>query len=372
MRGSLPVLAVLAFLPCAAAADLTFARDIAPLVYTNCAPCHRPGQAAPFSLITYEDVRKHASQIVSVTRSGLMPPWLPQAGHGDFEQTRRLSAEQIRTIAAWVAQGAPEGEPTPAPPDFSSGWQLGKPDLVLEAQQPARVPDSGPDFYWNFVFHPALSQTRYVRAIEIRPGNPRITHHANLLVDRTRSAPASDFAGMDVTIMRSPFDPDGHFLFWKPGSTPHSEPAGFAWRLDPGNALVLNTHFHPSGKPEEARPSLALYFTDKPQTRFPLLVQLESDDALDIPPGDADFVVSDSFRMPMDADVLAIYPHAHYLGKLLEAYATLPSGDRKWLNRCRTVGAIGSRRGHEVYRHHGQAPRWFRSVSLGSQPMECR
>ncbi|SPE42095.1 Tetratricopeptide TPR_2 repeat protein (fragment) [Candidatus Sulfopaludibacter sp. SbA3] len=216
---------------------------------------------------------------------------------------------------------------------------MGPPDLILEAPQPAAVPDSGPDVYWNFVFQPDVPQTRYVRAIEIRPGGRRLVHHANLLIDRTASAHLQEiaggkgFPGMDVTILRSPFDPDGHFLFWKPGSVPHTEPEGFAWRLDPGNELVLNTHLHPSGKPEEVRPSIGLYFSGTPQKRFPLLVQLENDRALNIPPGVSDFPVSDDFRLPMDVDVLAIYPHAHYLGKLLEAYATLPDGSRKWLIR---------------------------------------
>lgn len=138
---------------------------------------------------------------------------------------------------------------------------------------------------------------------------------------------------MDLAIMRSPFDPDGNFLFWKPGSAPHIEPDGFAWRLDPGNELVLNVHMHPSGKTEEVRPSVALYFTDAAQSRFPLLVQLENDNALDIPAGARDFIVADDFRLPLDADILAVYPHAHYLGKRLEAYATLPDGSRKWLVR---------------------------------------
>jgi tetratricopeptide (TPR) repeat protein len=284
-------------------------------------------------------VARRAAQIVSVTRSGFMPPWLPQHGYGDFAGTRRLTADQIRAIADWAAHGAPEGGNAPAPPRFTEGWQLGPPDLVLEASQATPVPADGPDLYWNFVFTPNLPAARYVRAIEIRPGDRRLVHHANLLVDRTGSArsqelaPGKGFPGMDVTILRSPFDPDGHFLFWKPGTPPRSEPDGFAWRIDPGNELVLNTHLHPSGKPEEVRPSLGLYFTTTPQTRFPLLLQLENDEALNIPPGVADFPVADSFRLPMDVDVLAVYPHAHYLGKLLEAYATLPDGSRQWLIR---------------------------------------
>jgi tetratricopeptide (TPR) repeat protein len=324
-----------------ARASPDFAHDIAPLVYEKCAPCHHPGAAAPFSLLTYDDVKKRASQIAAATRSGFMPPWLPEHGYGDFSDDRRLTTGQIATIGAWVLEGAPEGpaDAIPPPPVFIEGWQLGQPDLVLEAGNSIALPASGPDIYWNVIFTPNLTARRWVRAIEIRPGQPRVVHHANLLVDRAGSAhlheaaPGNGFPGMDLVIGRSPFDPDGNFLFWKPGGTPHVEPDGFAWRLDPGNELVLNMHLQPSGKKEEVRPSIGLYFTDRPQTKYPLLVQLEDDAALDIPAGTRDFPIADDFRLPLDADVLAIYPHAHYLGKLLEAFATLPDGSKKWLIR---------------------------------------
>jgi len=319
----------------------TFAHDIAPVVYQFCAPCHHPGETGPFPLLAYEDVKKRAAQIVAVTRSRYMPPWLPEPGHGEFADALRLSDEQIHQIADWVAAGSPEGptSETPSPPRFTDGWQLGQPDLVLEATGSIMAPASGPDIFWNFLFTPGLTTPRYVRAVEIRPGNRRVVHHANLLIDRAGSAQraaaknASGFAGMDLTIMRSPFDPDGHFLFWKPGAVPHVEPDGFAWRLNPGDGLVLNTHLHPSGTSEQVRPSIGIYFTDTPPAHFPLLVQLENDRALRIPAGVRDFVISDNFRLPMDVDVLAVYPHAHYLGKLLEAYVTLPDGSRKWLIR---------------------------------------
>jgi len=317
---------------------ITFAHDIAPIVYANCVECHRPGGEGPFSLGSYQDVQKRARQIADVTRKRFMPPWLPDSG--DFEGARRLSDDQIRLISDWVAQGAPEGpaDQTPAPPTFADGWQLGPPDLVLEAQDEIAVPGAGPDVYWNFVFQPALKAPRSVRAIEIRPGSRSIVHHANLLVDRLGSSAAEargrgGFPGMDLTLFRGPFDPDGHFLFWKPGAAPHVEPDGFSWRLDPGNMLVLNTHVHPSGKTETLRPSLGLYFTGKPPSKFPLLLRLENDNALDIPAGAAHFPVSDDFRLPMDVDVIAIYPHAHYLGKRLEAFASLPDGSRRELIR---------------------------------------
>jgi tetratricopeptide (TPR) repeat protein/mono/diheme cytochrome c family protein len=341
VQGAVWIALAAAQLAASAQTPPNFAHDIAPIVYQSCAPCHHAGGAGPFPLIRYEDVKRHAAQIAAVTHRRYMPPWLPEPGHGDFADVRRLSDEQLRQIDDWVAAGTPEGPAgeTPAPPEFPEVWQLGQPDLVLEAVSPIAVPASGPDIFWNFIFTPGLAAPRYVRAVEIRPGNRKVVHHCNLLVDRSGSAQraasggATGFPGMDLTVVRSPYDPDGHFLFWKPGAAPRVEPDGFAWRMNPGDTLVLNTHLHPSGKPEEERPSIGIYFTDKPPTHFPLLVQLEHDEALRIPAGARDFVVSDDFRLPMDVDVLAVYPHAHYLGKLLEAYATLPDGSRKWLVR---------------------------------------
>jgi Tfp pilus assembly protein PilF len=333
--------ALVAAAPTWGAVPPNFAQDVAPILYRACVECHHPGEAAPFSLMSYADAGKRAAQIAAVTSSRFMPPWLPDAGYGDFEGERRLTGEEIRTISAWSAAGAPEGSAgqIPEPPRFSGNWRLGEPDLIVQAPAAFRVPASGPDVYWNFVLKAGIPSARYVRAIEIRPGDRKVVHHANLLVDRTGSAhlreaaPGAGFGGMDLAVMRSPFDPPGHFLFWKPGSAPHQEPPGFVWQLDPGDELVLNVHLHPSGKAEEIRPLLGLYFTDQPPTRFPLLVQLENNRALDIPSGARDFVVKDEFRVPLDSDVLAIYPHAHDLGRLLEAYATLPDGARQWLIR---------------------------------------
>ena len=231
-----PALAVAVLLAIPAAAQTpTFAHDITPIVYRSCAPCHRPGEAGPFSLITYDDVKKHASQIVDVTRRRYMPPWLPERGKGDFQDELRLTADQIQTIANWVAAGAPEGNPAqiPPPPHFTEGWQLGPPDLILQAPQAFSLPASGTDIYWNFIFTANIPKRRWVRAIEIRPGNARLIHHANLYVDRAHSAraqeiaPGKGFPGMDPIIERTVFEPDdGHFLYWKPGGIPYSEPRG--------------------------------------------------------------------------------------------------------------------------------------------------
>jgi tetratricopeptide (TPR) repeat protein len=168
--------------------------------------------------------------------------------------------------------------------------------------------------------------------MEIRPLHARLIHHANMIVDRLGTI-TKPFAGMDVTVPRNALDLDGHFLFFKPGAISEPEPDGFSWRLDPATTLILNTHMQPSGKTEIEQPEVALYFSDKPPKYSPYLLELEDDRALDIPAGARDFVVSDDFKLPADTEVLAVYPHAHYLGKLLEAYATLPGGTRKWLIR---------------------------------------
>ncbi len=320
----------------------TFSHDIAPLLDRYCVQCHRPGEAGPFSLLSYADAKSHATQIADLTRRRIMPPWLPEHGKGEFKDELRLTEAQIQTFADWAAAGEPEGSAaeTPAPPKFTEGWQLGKPDLILEATKAFSLPASGTDIYWNFIFPVNIAAPRWVRAIEIRPGDKRLVHHANLYVDRARSArsqektPGAGFGGMEPVIERPVLEPDdGAFLYWKPGGKPYSEPDGLAWRLDPRSDLVLNTHMQPSGKPEQVRPSIGVYFTDKPRTRFPMLVQLEHDGALNIPAGAADFLVSDDFTLPMDAYILAIYPHAHNLGHVLEAYATLPGGNREWLIR---------------------------------------
>lgn len=318
-----------------ASASPAFAHDIAPMLYKNCAPCHHTGGAAPFPLIRYEDVLKRVGTVVATTRARYMPPWLPQEGYGHFANTQRLTDAEIALIGEWAKLGAPRGDDNELPPapQYSTEWQLGTPDLIVEAPVPFQAPATGPDLYWNFVFRPQVPSTKFVRAVEIRPGSPKLVHHANLLIDRQGAASPKGFAGMDLAIFRSVFDLDSHLLFWKPGGPPQEEPKGLAWRLDPGNALVLNTHFRPNGKAEQVRPAIGLYFTSDPPTRFPLVVQLEHDDALHIPPGLRDFPVSDSFVLPMDADVLAIYPHAHNLAKLMEVWATSPDGTRTWLIR---------------------------------------
>jgi Flp pilus assembly protein TadD/mono/diheme cytochrome c family protein len=319
--------------------QVTFNRDIAPILFHYCAACHRPGESGPFPLLNYKDAKSHARQIAAVTQARFMPPWLPAAGDYKFVDELRLSDGQLATILKWVEQGAVEGAPADLPPapKFAEGWQMGTPDLVVRAEKPYLLPASGTDQYWNFIFRAPLNQTRWLRGIEVRPGDKRVVHHANVLVDRMESArtqeaaPGAGFGGMEIKIESEAFDPDSHFLFWKPGSAPYAEPAEMSLRLDRGTDLVLNIHLQPSGKEEWIQPSLGLYFTDRAATQFPMLLQLENDRKLDIPAGEKHFVVMDQFTLPEDVSLLAIYPHAHYLGKDMQAFATFPDGTKKSL-----------------------------------------
>jgi Flp pilus assembly protein TadD/mono/diheme cytochrome c family protein len=322
-----------------ASAQITFNRDIAPIIFRSCSTCHRPGEAAPFSLLTYSDVKKHARQIADLTRSRAMPPWLPEPQELKFADELRLPDAEIERISKWVEQGAVEGAAAdlPAPPKFVEGWRLGKPDAILTASKPLTLSPQGTDTYWNFIFPVPIQETRWVKAVEIRPGDKRYVHHANIMVDRSgasrkrESEPGAGFGGMEIRIESDVFDPDSHLLFWKPGTVPYVEPEGMALRLDKGTDLVLNTHLQPSGKTEVIQPSIGLYFTPQAATKLPMLLQLENDLKLDIPAGEKNFLVTDEFTLPIDVDLMAIYPHAHYLGKDIQAFAAFPDGTKKTL-----------------------------------------
>ena len=336
---------LLLFLLCAPAAlaQVTFNHDIAPLVYTHCATCHHPGGIGPFALLSYKDVRKHASQIQTVTATRYMPPWPPEPGSGDFKGDRHLAPEQIKLIANWVQSGAPEGAgPAAAPPAYTNEWQMGKPDLVLRMPQAFPMPSDGPDLFRNFIIPANLTATQYIRGFELHLNNKRAVHHANVVLDRTQSLRRRDgedghpgFPGMDVTTEAAPndFDPDSHFLFWKPASLLRPHPDDMSSPRDPGTDLILNLHLQPPGKTEAIQAEIALYFARTPPTKKPMLIQLEHDGALHIPPGDRNFVVEDHLTLPVAVDLLAIYPHAHYLGKVIEAWGVKPGGQRLTLIR---------------------------------------
>jgi Flp pilus assembly protein TadD/mono/diheme cytochrome c family protein len=326
---------------CAADAPVTYNRQIAPILYKHCTSCHHAGGSGPFSLMTYDDAKRWGPVVESVTQARYMPPWLPSGPHDQFADDRRLSAEEIGLIRRWVQAGMLPGDAADAvvAPVYTSDWQLSPPDLVVEMETPMTVPASGTDLYRNFILPLPLKGTHWVRAMEIKPGTPQVVHHANLITDRTESMRRSHpndwragIPGMDVMVdAGESFDPDGHFLYWKPDSSALVEPPGLAWRLDGGDDLVLNMHLKPTGKVETVKARIGLYFTSEPAKQPPMLLQLENDAALDIPAGEKDFAVEDELKLPEDVDLLAIYPHAHYLGRRLEGWAQLPGGRRESL-----------------------------------------
>ena len=319
--------------------NVTFNQHIAPIIFDHCVACHRPEESAPFSLLTYDEVAQRAVQIVEVTQSGYMPPWLPKHGYGEFEGSRVLTPKQIELIQQWVDLGLPEGRRSDLPqqPEFVTGWQLGTPDMVLRMSNPYTLRPDGSDVFHNFVLPIPLEFSRFVRAVELRPGNKQIVHHANILVDTTGRAQQLDeqeaglgYSGMENLAVAT--RPAGHFLSWKVGSVPFKGYEEKSWQVDPGTDLVINMHMLPSGKPEEVQADVGLYFSKQPPTEPSLaLIQLEADSKLAIPPGEENFTATDEFVLPVDVDVLGVYPHAHLLGKDLQGYALLPDGSKQSL-----------------------------------------
>jgi Flp pilus assembly protein TadD len=334
-----------AFLPIGCQRTLpTFNHDIAPILYENCAACHRPIEqasksadpicfaGAPFSVLEYGVVRGRGRQIVQAISNHAMPPWLPEHGYGEFDHERRLRDDQIHLIQQWVEQGAPEGDPAARPPlpDLPKGWQLGEPDLVVTAPRSFTLPATGKDLFRNFPIPVPIPATKYVRGIELRVDNPRILHHASLGVDRLRVSRGLDGADGQPGFAAMPDDAVENVFGWSPGKAPFMEPADRAWTLERGSDLVVQMHLLPGGTPEAVQPAIGLFLSDTPPAHEPLPIRLESK-AIDIPAGDAGYSIEDRYVLPADIDVISVYPHAHYLAREMKGFATLPDGSTRWL-----------------------------------------
>lgn len=318
---------------------VTYAEHVAPILYEECAPCHRSGGPAPFPLDRYAQARGYAPRIVELVESHTMPPWLPEPGGAPFAGERRLTERQIALVRRWVAQGAPRGNPAdaPSPPERPGGWELGEPDLVLEMPEAYRVPARGRDVFRNFVLEIPVDSARWVEAVELRPGNPRVVHHATMRVDRTASSrrldardPGPGFDGMDAGGEARP--PGGFFLGWTPGKVPRREPEGLAWPVRPGDDLVLQLHLRPRGRQERVKARIGLHFAERPPERAPYILRLGSR-TLDIPPGEPAYAIDDAYTLPVGVRVLGVYPHAHYLGDTIRVRAVLPDGSERSLLR---------------------------------------
>jgi tetratricopeptide (TPR) repeat protein len=345
-----------------AAEPVTFAKAIAPLIADRCAMCHHPGGPAPFALLTYADVKRHATQIAATTKSRFMPPWKADPRNGPFVGQHPLSDAEVALVDRWIADGTVEGDPADLPKAlgpgergrrWTGGWQLGTPDLVLTLPQPFTLPAEGTDVFRIFTLPIAVDRGRFVRGLEFRPGNASVVHHANIRVDATPGSRRRDeedpAPGYEGLLARSAEYPDGHFLGWTPGQVSPLLPPDQAWRLAAGSDLVVELHMQPSGKAESVAPSVGLYFDDaapfdaaqgrpfdaaqdrpfdaaqgRPR-RTPAMLRLGRQN-IDIPAGEANYTITDSYVLPVDVEVIALQPHAHYRLRRARGEAALPDG----------------------------------------------
>ena len=315
--------------PPAAKAPPTFASDVAPILAAHCASCHRPGQGAPFNLLTYADAKPRAAAIADVTGRHVMPPWLPEPGEPSFVGERRLRPEDIDTLRRWADTGASQGPPLPAPtPLPADTWASGRPDLVLQPARAFPLTPGEDDVFRNLVIRTSLPADRFIRAVEFRPGDAPV-HHAVLHLDRTTGSRRLDGGdgrpGFDGMGAMGTQEPDGHFIGWAPGRGPIVSAEGRPWRLARGTDLVLELHLIPQQAPVAVQPAVALFFSDTAASDAPLMFKMGSK-AIDIPAGATNYAISDSYVLPADVTVLSVYPHAHYLGKDMQVHAMLPNG----------------------------------------------
>jgi hypothetical protein len=335
MRYALPVLLAGSLF---AAEPVTFNKQIAPIVYSHCSSCHRPGEAAPFALLSYQDVRSKGQIIAAATASRLMPPWKPEEASYPYRDARRLTDSDIALIGAWVKAGMPEGNAAnrPAPPKFASGWMLGEPDLIVEMPAGYHVPADGPDIYRNIALPLGLTEDKWVTAIDMRPSARAVVHHVLYFADpngkvHTRSHEGAEpgFSGMRAGGATEAMGG------WAVGAQPHFYPEGLALPVKKGSDLVIQYHFHPTGKPEVEKSLIGLYFAKKAPERMMVPIQLPPVyslfSGLDIPAGEKDFAIRDSYTLPADADAVGVSAHAHYIGKQIKLTATLPTGEVKTL-----------------------------------------
>ena len=313
---------------------VTFARDVAPILYDKCSRCHHAGEVAPFSLVTYADAKGKAKTIAAVVNQKFMPPW-QERSHGEFANERTLTPDQIAILTDWAAQGAPEGDPSavPAPPKFGAGWQLGAPDFIGKPAKSYTLGAEGDDLYRCFVVPTSFDSGRFVTGIEVRPGNRRVVHHVIAYLDTSGAARRLDGAdgAPGYTSFGGPgFTPTGTLGGWVPGVDAQITPPSVGVWLPKGADIVLQVHYHRDGKPESDETQIGLTFAktaiDKRMRNAALGNVL-----IAIKPGDAHYEVKAALTVPEDVTVYDVLPHMHWLGHDMTVMATLPDGTTQQL-----------------------------------------
>jgi len=321
IRRALPAILLMS-VPLAVAAEpakLSYSKDIAPILNANCAGCHRPGQMAPMSLMTYDEVRPWVKAIRENVAAGKMPPWHAVASAKPLMNDRSLSQNEIDTIVAWIDQGAPRGNPTDLPPspDFPEGeWKLGAPDLVVTLPE-IEIPADGPDVFQKVPGTVALKEDRWISAVEILPGAPKVVHHVIVV----------EIKGFDA-------DPeDGWMGAWAAGTEPMVFPEGTGRMMEKGANLIADMHWHPSGTAVKDQTRIGLHFADDEDIQKELTNLWIVDDDWTIPAGDPNFEVRAQHTFAQDAFIMAFAPHMHYRGKDFTYTAKYPDGREEVLLR---------------------------------------
>jgi thiol-disulfide isomerase/thioredoxin len=334
---------------------ITFHKDVAPILQKNCQTCHRPGEVGPFSLMTYKQAKVWAEDIKEYTANKKMPPWKATDGV-PFRNDRRMADADIKTLAAWVDGGTPEGDVKDAPPPlkFTEGWMLGKPDLVLTTGEEFTLGPSGSDTFRCYVLPTDLPEDKYIIGFEVKPGNPQIVHHTlnywdisgkakSLEAEAKAKAKADDkdrgpgySTAMGVGFLPGPSTERpglftvGNWGGWAPGQLPRYLPDGTGYLLPKGADIVLQIHYHRNGKPEKDKTQIGIYLAKKPVERpyqtifvtpkFPFLMR--------IPANDNNHKIAAEGYLQADATLHSVMPHMHLIGKSVKVSMTPPGGQK--------------------------------------------
>jgi thiol-disulfide isomerase/thioredoxin len=297
----------------------SFARDVAPILQKRCQNCHRPEQAAPFSLLTYDDAVRRGRMIKEVTTQRRMPPWHADPRYGQFANSRRLTRAEIDTLASWVDAGMPRGDDKdlPKPIDWPKGWVHGKPDLVISMPEEFEVPADGVLPYQHFLVDTNFTEDRWVQIAEARPGAAEVVHHvvAHILKEG----------------QRQPFLPDGTLsvlVGWAPGDLGLVCPPDTALRIPKGAKLRFELHYTPNGKKVKDRSMIGITFAKKPP-KYELFTNSFANEAIVVPPNNPHYRAEATLKMRADARIISFVPHMHWRGKDYFYEVIYPDGRRE-------------------------------------------
>jgi Redoxin len=301
--------------------NVTFAKDIAPILQKRCETCHREGQSAPFTLSSYDDAVKHAAMLQEVTSQRRMPPWQADPRFGKFSDDRHLSREEIATLTAWVDGGKLKGDPKdmPKPIAWSKDWMHGKPDQIFTMTEEFEVPATGVLPYKNWIIETKFTEDKWVKIAEGKPGAPEVVHHVVAYIQKdASSAPVSADGNLGILVG------------WAPGDLGLVCPPDTALRIPKGFVLRLEMHYTPNGKPTKDRSSVGIQFADKPP-KFELMMNEFANMAFEVPPNDQHYKAEASFRLRGDARLVSLTPHMHWRGKDYRYEVIYPDGKKETL-----------------------------------------